>query len=248
MGHGRHLVPGDVIAPAVGAEHRAGGVQLVPLRVIADLLHDLLGVVAGLIAPQGAGQPPAAPGVGGDRLPIVSHPRHRGKAGEQGHVPLALGRLHRAPHGLDVRHGPAHALGGHLQGKVVKGLQQNALGLHQALAHRPIGGLAEVAPLGVLLVGSAGQQGDLHVGEGGAGEHPRVVPLQQMGENQPLPVQVQLVGGAGGGQLHPAAPGTRLQQEMDLGIVAQRFEVTDALHRAGDGLPIQHPARAEVHF
>ena len=75
-----------------------------------------------------------------------------------------------------------------------------------------------------------------------------MIPLQQVGEDEPLPVQVQLVGGAGGGQLHPAAPGTRLQQEMDLGIVAQGLEVADALHRVGDGLPIQHPAGAEVHL
>ena len=76
---------------------------------------------------------------------------------------------------------------------MVPGFQQDALGLHKPLAHRPVGGLAEVAPLGVLHVGPAGEQSDLQVCDGGPGEHPLVGSLGQVGEDEPLPVSVQQI-------------------------------------------------------
>ena len=94
----------------------------------------------------------------------------------------------RTTHGLQVGHGPAHALGGQLQEKIVIGLQQQAGDLHQSLPYRPVGGLAEISALGVLDMGSACHQSNADVGEGGAGEYARVVTLQQVGEHQPLPV------------------------------------------------------------
>ncbi len=66
-----------------------------------------------------------------------------------------------------------------------------------------------------------------------------------MGEHQPLPVPVQHVLGAGGGQLQAAPPGERLQQQVNLGIVAQGLVVAHALHRGGDGLPVDDAAGAE---
>ena len=45
----------------------------------------------------------------------------------------------------------------------------------------------------------------------------------QMGQDQPLPVQLQIVGVAGAGKAQAAARFARLQQQMDLGIMAQRL-------------------------
>ena len=70
----------------------------------------------------------------------------------------------------------------------------------------------------------------------------------QMGQHQPLPVFVQNLFPAVGGKLHPAAPGQRFQQQMHLGIVAQRLVVAYALHGLGDGLLIQNAARAKGYF
>ena len=69
--------------------------------------------------------------------------------------------------------------------------------------------------------------------------------LRQMGQHQPLPVFRQRVGRTVRRQLDAAAPGPRLQQQMHLGIVAQRLIVADALHRRGDGFLIQNAALAE---
>ena len=66
-----------------------------------------------------------------------------------------------------------------------------------------------------------------------------------MGQYQPLPVFIQHLFPAVGGKLHPAAPGQRLQQQMHLGIVAQRLVMPYALHGLGDGLLIQNAARAK---
>ncbi len=61
-------------------------------------------------------------------------------------IPRRLRGGEGAPHGLQVTDGPAQLVGGEGEGKLVPGLQQDALRPHQALAHRPVGGLAEVAP------------------------------------------------------------------------------------------------------
>ena len=203
---GLHLVPLDDVPGPVVAEHRVGGVFHIPLHVVADLSHDLRLVGTGPVPRRGEGEPPHPPGVGGHLGGVVLEAGHRGGAGEQGHVPQNLRGLELAPHPLEVGHGPAHLVRGQEEAQVVPGLQQNALRLHQALAHRPVGGLAEVPSLGVLHMGPAGEQGDGHVGEGGAGEHPQMLLLHQVGEDEPLPVPVQHVLGTGGGQVEAGAP------------------------------------------
>ena len=69
-----------------------------------------------------------------------------------------------------------------------------------------------------------------------------------MGQHQPLPAALQLVLRAGGGEHQAAAPLPRLQQQVDLRIVAQGLKVADALHRGGDGLPVADGAGAEGHL
>ena len=92
----------------------------------------------------------------------------------------------------------------------IPGLQQDALGLHQPLAHRPVGGLAEVAPLGVLGMGPARHQGDLHIRERGAGQDPQVDPLSQMGQHQALPAALEHILAARGGKAACRSPGARV--------------------------------------
>ena len=69
----------------------------------------------------------------------------------------------------------------------------------------------------------------------------------QMGQNQPLIIDVQHIRGADGAEHQTAAGGQRLQQQMHLGIVAQGFKMPDALHRVFDGLLIENPLVAEGH-
>ena len=69
-----------------------------------------------------------------------------------------------------------------------------------------------------------------------------------MSENQPLPVQVQLVRRAGGGKAQPASPLPRLQQQVYLGIVAQGLEVAYPLHWARDRLPVNDGSSSEGHL
>ena len=107
--------------------------------------------------------------------------------------------------------------------------------------------MAEVAALGMLEVGTPRRQRDFYIGQRCANQNTRVGALSQMGQNQPLPVFGQRVGRAIRRQLHTAAPRTGLQQEVYLGIVAQRFIMADALHRRGQRLLIKDAALAEGH-
>ena len=94
----------------------------------------------------------------------------------------------------------------------------------------------------------AGEQSDLYIGQRCAGQHAKVLLFFQMGQHQTLPVFIQHLFPAVGGKLHPAAPGQRLQQQMHLGIVAQRLVVAYAFHGLGDGLLIQNAARTKGYF
>ena len=191
---------------------------------------------------EGTEEPPPAPGVGGQGEGIVLHGGHGGRPGEGRPFPVVFRGGEDGGHGLQVADGPAKLLGGDLQLEVVPGLQEDALRLHEPLAHRPVGGLAEVAPLGVLHMGPAGEKADLHVGDGGARQHPHVGLLRQVGEDEPLPVPVQQVLRAPGGEDQPRPLVQGLQEQMDLGVVPQGLEVAYPLHGAGDGLPIEDPA------
>ena len=92
----------------------------------------------------------------------------------------------------------------------------------------------------MLGVGAPGDQRNFHIGDRGAGQYSLVGLFGQMGQDQPLPVQVQLIGGAVAFKSQPAAAGQRFHQQMHLGIVAQRLIVTDALNRGGNGLLVKN--------
>ena len=191
-------------------------------------------------------------GVGCHLAGIAAGRCHRQAAGQAGGVAQRFGRVKGAAHPLDVRHRAAHGVGGQFQRKVVPGLQQRHGPFGgcrpQALPHGAVGGLAEIPALGVFLVGAARRQRDLHIGQRRAGQHAGVGALGQMGQHEPLPIFAQRVGRAVGRQLDAAAPRGGFQQQMHLGVVAQRFVVADALHRGGQRFFVQNAALREGHF
>ena len=241
----RHLVPFDGESGAVGAEHRIRGVFQIPLRVVARLLHNLLLVVAGQIALQAVGKPGFSLGVSRRLAGVIPHAGGGGQARQQRPLSPAFRRVESAPHLLDIRHGPAQVDGGQLQAKFIPGLQQQASGLHQPLAHRPVDGLAQVASLRVLDAGPPSDQGDFHICDGRAGEDAQVNLFLQMAEGLALPAPVQQLFGAVRVELQPRAPLRRLQQQVDFGIMAQRLKMAHPFHRVFNGLPIGHGAGSE---
>ena len=243
------LVPGDDGPHSVGAENRGGGVADVQLGVIAGGRDHSLRVFAGDIAAEGALERPGPPGVGRDLLDIIAQGRDRDPAAQDGcivlfrKIRLAEGGVHL----LEVGHGPAQIFLGQLQAEVVIRLQEDGPAHHQALADRPVGGLAEVAALGVLGVCPASQDADLHVRDLRPGQDTAVAALLQVGQDQPLPVEGQVIDGAPALE-DQAAPGLAgLQQEVDLRVVAQGLEVADALRGLRYGLPVDDAGLAEGH-
>ena len=72
--------------------------------------------------------------------------------------------------------------------------------------------------------------------------------FHQMGQDQPLPVPLQLILAAGRSQAQPAARLPGLHQQMHLRVVPQRLVMPDALHGVPDRLPVQDAALAEAHL
>ena len=72
--------------------------------------------------------------------------------------------------------------------------------------------------------------------------------LGEVGENKALPVSVQLVLTAHGVKHQPAPPRQRLQYQMHLRIVSERFEMSDPLHPVGNRLLVHYPARIKFNI
>ena len=121
------------------------------------------------------------------------------------------------------------------------------LGFPQALPHSPVGGLPEISALSVLEMRPSGEQRNLHICDGRAGEHAPMCFFFQMGQHQTLPVPVQYIFTAQALKLQAAAPGCRFQQQMHLGIVAQGFVMSYADHRCGNGFLIDNASGSELH-
>ena len=168
VGMAFHLVPRNHGSGTVAAKHRIGGVGGVAVSLIADLGGHGLGIGAGLI-PGGAGVPAAQPaGVGRHLTAIVLQGAHGAAARKAGSISQSFGGLKLCAHALQIVHGAAHLLGGHLQRKLIHRLQQHRLCLAQALPHGAVGGLTKIAALGVLGVGAPCHQRDLDIGDGRA--------------------------------------------------------------------------------
>ena len=68
--------------------------------------------------------------------------------------------------------------------------------MNERLADSAILRLAKIAALGMFGVRAAAQKGDARIRQGRADEHPQMLALEHMGEDQPLPVAVEVVFGA----------------------------------------------------
>ncbi len=177
----------------MGAEDGAGGIFRVFFAVIADGCHDFFRVVAWLVSFQGTDQPSAAAAVSGHFLLIIAHGRCRHASGQNGHFSFCLRRLESSVHFLDIRHSAADEIVWKLQTEFIDRLQQNALGFFHPLPDRPVGGLPEVSAFRMLQMGSSCCQCDLHVRDLRAGQDARMFSFFQMGQDQTLPVSVQII-------------------------------------------------------
>ena len=205
MRAGGGFVPFDQHARAVAAKDRIGRVFGVGVGLVACGGDDFLRIVAGRIARGRDLQAACAARVGRDLPRVAAQPGHRRAAGEHGQAALGLGgpaaaRSRRTCAGYRSSHGPT-ASAGSSRRSAYHGSSSctfpRAGGCAQALAHGAVGGLAEVAALGVLEVRAPGCQRDFDIGQRRAGQHARVGALGQVGQDQPLPAAVQRVGAAG---------------------------------------------------
>ena len=236
-----YLVPFYGEAGAMGAEYGIGGVIQIAFRIVADGGHHSIRIVAGTEAIHRQLQPAAALGVGCHLGGIIAQLRCRQDALQGGQSATVLRRVKFAAHGADVGNGAAYRFRGQSQGEPIPGLQQHTFCLHQPLADGPIGSLAEITALCVLQMGPAGGQGDLHIGDGRAGEDAPVDFFGHMPQDQPLPVDIQRVGGTAGVKNQAGAGRQGGQQQMDLCIVAQGLKMAHAFCFGCDGLFVVDP-------
>ena len=192
--------------------------------------------MAGGITLHNGGKAAHSLGIPGHFTRITAHGGHGGRASKHSRFAAQLRRLEAAIHALHTRHGAPHRCGRNLQPESIARLQQDAFRAAQALAQGAVGGLAKIAPLGVLAVGAPGHQRDIHVCNGRACQHTCMHLFGQMRQNQALPVFVQHVLAARAGKMKPAAARGGFQQKVHLGVMAQRLEMPHALHRGGNGL------------
>ena len=94
----------------------------------------------------------------------------------------------------------------------------------------------------------SGQKRDAHIRDGRSGQYTRMLLFLYMGKDQPLPVAVQYILLAGRADLNAAAPLPRLQEQMNLRVMAQRLIVSDTLHGSGDRLLVYNMSFRELHF
>ena len=98
----------------------------------------------------------------------------------------------------------------------------------------------------MLGMGAAADDANLHIRDLGAREHSPVAALLQMGHDQALPVEGQIVDGTAALKDQSAAGFTGLQQQVDLCVVAQGLEMADALHGVSNGLLVDDPGGSEL--
>ena len=188
MCHPVNLIPLDLKARTVRAEDRSRRMQKIALRVVADLLYNLILLGAWFISVRLVGDPPLPSRVGRDLRRVPSQKPHRSRARNDSLCFFHLRRRNDRVHPLQIRHRPAHKICRNLQPERIPRLQQHRLRLPQSLPHRAIRRLPEIAALGVLEVRLAGDDRDAKIGHGASRQNPRLHGFLQMRENKPLPV------------------------------------------------------------
>ena len=225
------------------AENGIGRVVNIRLGVIADALNDLLFVVAGVISCRPANDPALAGGVGRKSLGIAVH---LGNGRNAGYDAAALG-VEFSAHCAHVAYGAAYLLRRNLDAKIIPRLEQHAFCLHKSLPHRAIHGLAEIAALGVLYMRPAGYEAYLHIRKRRACQNAEMRFFRKVCHYKALPIAVKLVQGTAAFKAQPRAALGRLDEQVHLGIVSQRLEMPDAVHRLCYGLLIGNAARCYAH-
>ena len=241
-----HLVPFYGVTRAVRAEYRVAGIQQIGVGVIAYPLDDLLGVVARLITAESQRDFSRAARISYQLGGIVLHFGHGSRSAEEADVSVLNGLRKASAHALNVVHSLAEVFGGKLDSEVVNRLKQYALCAAQALSDSAVGGLSEISALGVLWVRLARNEGDLHIGYRGARQHPNMSFFVQVSQNKPLPVLFGQILLAGGVENESAVAFCGLQQQMDLGVVAQRLKMPNALDGVFDRFLVDYVAHAEA--
>ena len=203
--------------------------------------------MAGPAAIRRQGQPSTTAGIADHFHGVAAHGSYRRKTGEHSSFFSAFRRVKAAFHALDIGHGTTKAFHWHFQPEGIPRLQQLAFGHHQALPHSAVGRLPKISALCVLQVGTARNEGDLHVRQRRSDQHAKVLFFFQMGQHKALPVFVQHFFPTVGGKLHSAAARQRFQLDMHFCVVAQRLVMAYTLHRLRDGLFIKDAAGAELH-
>ena len=139
-----------------------------------------------------------------------------------------------AVHPLDIVQRPSRRFRRNFQTERIDRLQQNGFCFFQSLPHRTVRRLAEVAALGVLNVRTALDQRDFHIGNLRPGQHAGMLPLQQMCEDQTLPVTVQHVLTACSKKLQTASRFSGFQKQVYFCIMTQRFKMAYTFYRLCD--------------
>ena len=195
--------------------------------------------MAGSVAVQGDLQPAPALGIGCHGVSVIPQLRCGNQSAQGGQSVPGFRRIKFTAHGADIGDGASQIFRGQREGEGVPRLQQDGLCLHQPLPDGTVRGLTHITALGVLQVCLAHQQRNLQIRDGRAGENAPVRLFRHVGQNQALIAGVQNVGGADGVKNQPAPPAQRFQQHMNLGIVAQRLEMSDAFHPIFDGFLVE---------
>ena len=160
-----HFVPRNDKAGAVGAENRSCRVLKVKIEIISGSSDDFLRVVARFIPGKAERQSSASFRVG-EHIPlVVPHRGNRRGPGEQSHCAVLLRCGKFTLHPVEVRHRASEILGRNLQTECVVRLQEHTSRLTESLTDGPVGRLTEIPTLSVLLVGTSGDQSELHIGD-----------------------------------------------------------------------------------
>ena len=238
----RHLIPWNDKARSVCTEHRSGRIHQIMLGIVIVCCDHFLCIMTFDITAKTADQISKSSCIGNHFFLIASHRGNRSPAFDARHIVLNHRLFKTAAHILKIRHRSSDILHRDLQTKFITRLQQNALCLLQALAHGTVSCLTEISALRMFLMCPSGDQCDLDICDRRTGQHTDMLFFFQMRKDQPLPVPIQKILTAVGIKLNTASPLQRLQKQMHLRIVTQRFKMSDAFHRTCDRLFIDNAA------
>ena len=241
-----YLLPRYYKTRSVRTKDRVRGIAQIVLRQILRLFDHFFRIMTGSVPGQFQGDLSHSLRISRQIFCIIADRTDRCRPGQDRRLRTGLRSLHTAVHIFHIGHGTSQTACGQLHPEAVERLQQNALSLHQSLSYRTAGRLPEIAALSMFRMRATGQDTNLHIRDGAAGQHASVYLFLQMRKHQPLPIFIQNIFTAQASEMQTAPPLLRLQQQMDLRIMPQRFEMSDPFHRSSDRLLINYRAFIET--